>query len=700
MSQSNFYGICTVLSLWGLGLTAIPLAAQDAPLADHPKEIHCKCIPSPKGLIECGHIAVPFDSKRVTTLRGREYARFDNIIDVAFVPYGTFFAAVSAKKNGSSDLFVYDAMAINHRLHKLDRKRYGNPKAVVYTSDGRAMIVATDTGIYEIDSRTFEPRRNYTASLAPTRIAIMPNGANLAVTDGNVIEIINLEDNTTRCSIPRGAAINDLFYSDDNSLLGVLTADGTLTTYDTRNYAATHKLDNLGAANAGDFSNDGKYVAVAITPTLLQVINLVDQNERESLVIPDGVLSDVCFLLDSNGESVVSYTVLDGVVARYVDMIKPYYGKLVADEVGLRMNEWAKMQPGESMEDYQLRVNDETRAAQMRLFEDEISTQLAGDMLGMSEITLGEYNDSTNELQIQFTNMPPISLPVPKDEAASFTSPSELVFSDVRYGLTDGDKFEIVYAKVRNPRTNREYVYESPERRPLELLKAMDHKLSYEVVQQQQMEEMKLVEIAQEVVTEAKKDKTISDHTHIDVNSQIVPAQDGAGKRILNYDVNFTYDVDPEFSMREDFGPAKYRIQESGAATAMMAIVQKAFEKDFAQYLKQGKKLKITITGSADASPLTKAKRYDGVYGEFTDEPVHRDGKFETITVTRKTGIVDNPELAFIRAQAVRDYMQQHIAPLRDMDTSYDYVIHVSKERGSANRRISVKFSFIDAIKE
>ena len=57
-----------------------------------------------------------------------------------------------------------------------------------------------------------------------------------------------------------------------------------------------------------------------------------------------------------------------------------------------RMNEWLKMMPGETMEEYRARVTDESRAAQRKLFEAEISTRLAGDPLAAANVALGKYD--------------------------------------------------------------------------------------------------------------------------------------------------------------------------------------------------------------------------------------------------------------------------------------------------------------------
>ncbi len=360
------------------------------------------------------------------------------------------------------------------------------------------------------------------------------------------------------------------------------------------------------------------------------------------------------------------------------------------------MAEWEKMMPGESMEEYRNRVTDESRARQRRLFEDEISTNFAGDLLAGATMSLGSYDRANGVLALTFDTMPTIFLPVPESDAVGFKNPDDLVLSDVQYGILPDDSFEIVYAKVTNNADGKSYIYDNLQRAAMDYM-AVEDAVSLEVLQQQQMEEIKLQEIREKVMQEAKKENVISDHTNISVDSRVVPDYDANGKKILNYKVNFTYDVDPEFSVVEDFGPGKYHVGESGAASSMLKIVKDAFEGDFKQYISKGKKLNITLCGTADATPIIRGIPYDGSYGDIESEPVYKDGELSTITVTRQTGIKENDQLALLRALGVKDFLENNVDNFNDMNTNYKYEVNISKDKGSAFRRITVDFTFVDA---
>ena len=119
-------------------------------------------------------------------------------------------------------------------------------------------------------------------------------------------------------------------------------------------------------------------------------------------------------------------------------------------------------------------------------------------------------------------------------------------------------------------------------------------------------------------------------------------------------------------------------------------------EYDFARYLKEGKKLKITISGTADGSPIIRTIPYTGVYGDFVDEPIYENGDLTAITVTKADGIKENRQLAFLRAEGVKNYLEENVSNLNKMDTDYTFKVDVAEGKGSEFRRIKASFVFVD----
>ena len=214
---------------------------------------------------------------------------------------------------------------------------------------------------------------------------------------------------------------------------------------------------------------------------------------------------------------------------------------------------------------------------------------LFSDLLADATMSLGNYDRTNQVLAIDFSTMPTIYLPVPESDVTSFHSAGDLVLTDVQYGVLPDDTFEIVYAKVFNKVDGKTYEYNNHDRVAMDFMGGDANVVSLEILQQQQMEVLKLQELREKVVEDTATGASISNHTNITVDSKVVPDYDANGEKILNYQVNFTYQVDPEFSAAEDFPPGKYLVDESGAASSMLKIVKEAFEGDFAQYVKDGK---------------------------------------------------------------------------------------------------------------
>ena len=659
-------------------------------------DYHFKTNDSPIGMAKYSTSVYPFFGKQVVTLQNRQLANTENpILRLTFNPSGVNFATITIDKKGRTLASLYSANEADNLITKFDTKTMGRPASVTFTPDARSIILGTEKGIFVLEGRKFRPYRTIEAVFTPTAMVMSDNGYYLATTDGRHVNVYNFEEGNVRRDWDIEDGVNAIFFSDDSSMFAILSADGLLSIYDTRNFNLKNTVDDLGKALAGAFNFDGKYVAVATDNNTIEVINLL-RDEREEIDVPDGLLNELLFVPDSRNQTLLTFNVTNGVRARRMIGLEPFYGKLMQDEVARGMSEWLKMQPGESMEDYQARIKN--RESYQRLLEDEISTTLANNLLSMSAVTLGKYDRANQLLEVDFSNMPAILLPVPEADLSGFTNGDDLEFSDAKYGIMPNDNFELIYAKVFNKANGKTYLFDNLERRPLSFMSDDDNIVSIEIIQQQQMEEMRLEQIRQEVMQQAKSENVISDHTNIAVNSRVVPDYDANGNRILNYEVNFSYEVEPEFSVQEDFGPGKYHVNESGAASSMLSIVKQAFENDLAQYIKDGKKVKVKLYGTADGTPIVRTIAYDGSYGDFVDEPVRQNNQLTGITVTAKDGVKENPQLAFLRATSVKNYLEKNINNLDKMNADYEYNIDVSEDRGSAFRRIIVNFTFVDAL--
>ena len=371
--------------------------------------------------------------------------------------------------------------------------------------------------------------------------------------------------------------------------------------------------------------------------------------------------------------------------------------QMMTNSLNEQLGIWMKQMPGETLEEFQLRVNDETRAAQARKLEYEISTKMATDMLETSQISFGDYNPVLKKLAVHVTSMPDFYLDMDEQEAASLYGSNNLQLRNQKYTLHPDDSFELVYAEVYNPTTGKTYTFDNLKKMSLNDIRNDANYLPLSVLSESMMKETNLEAMMDDMVNLAKDDQVITDHTHISVNSSVEPAKDATGRNIINYNVGIEYEVEEQFSARDDFKPGRYQTTESKAAVLMLQIMKKAFEQDFSKFMAEGKQMIVKITGTADASPIKRALAYNGQYGEYNDQTVINNGKPTMLKLTREEGIVTNEQLAFARALGVKDWIVKNIPAIQKMNRDYEYHIEVSKEEGSKFRRISVHCTFIDA---
>ena len=623
---------------------------------------------------------------------------------IVFNPTGSSIDLLRAK----NPISIYSFRDRNKKLFELKEKRKKlkakpMPVSMCYSADARSFIVGNSLGeIVIYDTKEYMPLAYIQGEDPATALAMSSNNYFIAAAAGQNINIWNFQTKELRKAIPMPAVVKEVTFSPDAALLAVTTDDNHLTIIDTKNWDKVDIFDKLGGTlSSPSFHPEGKYISVVKDGKNIEIINLKNGVVEQDIVDPTGgVTGGRFFKNNQNSEVFLLTNRTKQMVFWDANGLNPFYGKIMGREVDAKMNEWVKMMQGESMEDYAIRVNDETRIKQQQLFAQEVATALAGDRISMDNPFIDGYDASNNMLNIGFKGLPSIGLEVPSNEAGDFKD-GKMKFSNAVYVLNDKDEFELAYVEVTNETTNKVYIYDNIGRTKLTALEADENFVPLEIMQQATREEAQLAEIKEQVIEEKKQDKLITDNTQINVKTEVIPGVDANGKKILNYKVGYQYEViNKEFSAKEDFPSGGYNIERSNAAMSLMKIIKNAFEGDFAKYLSEGKQVKVIITGSADAAPIRGRLAYDGRYGEFVDEPYYKDGNLDNITVTKAGGITQNEQLALMRAAGVKTYIEKNVTTLGNTKNEYEYHVEVAKERGGEFRKINVEFVIMDAFQQ
>lgn len=635
------------------------------------------------------------------TMRDISVADLRDVEQLVFNPTGSSIALIRKKKPVS----IYSFRNRNKKLFELKEKRKKLkakplPVSMCYGADARNFVVGNTLGeIVVYDTKEYLPQAYIQCDVPATALAMSSNNYFIASANAKEVRIWNFQTKKLRTSIPMPANVQCLTFSPDASMLAVVTDDNRLTIIETKNWEKVDIFDKLGGVlSSPSFHPEGKYISVVKDGKDIAIINLkssvVEQTLNESM---GGVTGGRFLKNNQTGEIFLLSNRPKQLMFWDANALNPFYGKMVNGEVDSKMNEWVKMMQGESMEDYAIRVNDETRAKQQQLFAQEVATELAGDRISIDNPFVGDYDASSSMLNIGFKTLPSIALEVPADEAVGFKE-GGMKFDNAVYVLNDKDEFELAYVEVTNETTNKVYIFDNIGRTKLTALEADDNFVPLEIMQQATREEAQLTELKEQVIEEKKQDKLITDNTQINVKTEVIPGVDADGKKILNYKVGYQYEViNKEFSAKEDFPSGGYNIEKSNAAMSLMKIIKNAFEGDFSKYLAEGKQVKVIITGSADASPIRGRMVYDGRYGDFVDEPYYKDGNLDNITVTKAGGITENEQLALLRAAGVKTYIEKDVTTLANTKNEYEYHVEVAKERGGEFRKINVEFLIMDA---
>ncbi len=623
------------------------------------------------------------------------------VIDFKVNPAGASYAVLSGNAKKVLLRVLSLVNTTNDAIYTF--KDLTSATAIAYTADSRYLIVADGIGnliFYNTKGFSEEFRVTLGYSGAVTGLATSTNGYYVAAATSDGVFVVNQDRKAVRLRIPVQSRVTCMSFNDDSSLFGILTS-GSLKLYDTSDFSTVTFTVDVTQATGFSFHPDGKYVTIAKNGDTMMFYNILDATDTGLLQDAQGGISSVKFVRDGKHQTYLTYTAPNMLKYRLIAGLQPNYTRRMRSELTQRMLEWCKRRPGESEAEFNQRVTEENQQKQKKLFAREISTRLANETRQQQFVQLGKYNPNTGTLALNVGGKSPVYLKVPQNEVASFSNASDLELSNVEYGLTKNDNFEIVYATVRNKLTGKEYVFDNRDQQNLDFLKTDDSFVPLAQIQTAARQEVTLQGIRQRVVDKAKQNNLISDHTQIQVKTQVVSELDAEGKRITNYQIDFGYDVEAEYSVKEDFALGKYEIKDSHAAQSMLEVMTQAFNEEFSDYIKAGKKLVITVTGSADALPINGTLDYNGSYGEFTDEPYYINGNLSTVTVTSKEGVRTNEQLAFLRAQAVRDYITKHMGSISVMNTQYITQIELSEGTGSQYRRIHVTFTFVDAnIKE
>lgn len=176
----------------------------------------------------------------------------------------------------------------------------------------------------------------------------------------------------------------------------------------------------------------------------------------------------------------------------------------------------------------------------------------------------------------------------------------------------------------------------------------------------------------------------VSDNVKIEVQTEV---QDN------NLIISVAYETLVVADAADDYALGKYKVENSNACMLMCSFLKGKLENDLAEYLKENTKVDVKITGATDGTPIRSKIAYKGEYGDFTEKPITLNGNPYNMTVTQKTGVKTNAQLAFLRTQGVEHFLKTEVELLKHTENTFQEFAVENKEKGGGYRRVSVEMT-------
>ena len=91
--------------------------------------------------------------------------------------------------------------------------------------------------------------------------------------------------------------------------------------------------------------------------------------------------------------------------------------------------------------------------------------------------------------------------------------------------------------------------------------------------------------------------------------------------------VSVAYETVVVSEAADDYALGKYAIENSNACRLMCNFLKSKMENELAEYLKEGTKVDVKITGATDGTSIRSKIEYKGEYGDFTNKEITLNGK-------------------------------------------------------------------------
>lgn len=280
--MKHFYYYMGLACLLGCPLQ---LSAQEAEKAEAPRthEVNVKLDKTPDGFANHYSAFYYYSGKEIFTMRNYLMKTADKVTSLYINPAGGSYAFINSRKEKNT-VMVYRLLEKDWQIGKVGTTKQYKPTAICYSPDARFLyVMGSDSRVHVFSTRKTQEVNSFAINGVGTRLDASANGYFLVASSKEKIQIINLDNQTVRTSIPLHAELRDLAFSSNCKLMAVLTADGSCDIYDTKTFEVTKHYDAMGLARKCFFHPENKYLTVVTGDQRIAFINLFNDQDRQYL---------------------------------------------------------------------------------------------------------------------------------------------------------------------------------------------------------------------------------------------------------------------------------------------------------------------------------------------------------------------------------------------------------------------------------
>ncbi len=185
-------------------------------------------------------------------------------------------------------------------------------------------------------------------------------------------------------------------------------------------------------------------------------------------------------------------------------------------------------------------------------------------------------------------------------------------------------------------------------------------------------------------------EEKLYDEGKVIITSEIVYDTLAGGDVEMNYLYEISYQCINPNGDSDDYPSGSYNYSESNSCRAICNLTKQFLDEDCKNFFPAGKDVDIVVTSTTDAQAIAGIQ-YKGEYGDFRYTPVKFDNIPDRLTLFTDDIVTTNSELAFLRAQSVKDFLQNSVDALTETNNKYELETWQIEEVGSHFRRSSIR---------